>query len=807
MVQLDKDKRSFSAQNDSCFTSQKQRFDKRLLHSILSSTSKTVNQVLLVIAISFLVSACGGGSSDSGGSTLEGMQQDESSDGDGTSDGTSDGTGDGTGDGTSDGTGGGTGGGTGENVEDAAVFETEDGLVFRLVNSGDVRGLEGSSVTLSVELEIPDSETADDVVYRWSRLGDQGVNTAFEDAAFGLRNESNNYQLTLPLVDKPTTIEFTVAVESRSLGLGFNNFIMDEFGGIENVADLSLSLLITIEDGLPNEGVVVAAIGRPAPGIAEATINDIDIVKISSDGKLAVAGTYQLNNTRANAIWVGTPQDLRLMVKTGDSIEGLPGNATFSKATTLSIATGGEIAAVADLQGAGTAKAALVSVNGNIRSLLRTGDRYPSDQIDGPISSVDGVVRTTTGAFIALGDGNRDGGGKWEWTPEGFRLVVLSNGAMNRNFTTQMSQNGTIDLSGLPVSSDGCLIWSNSSLIPSDTGSAAFSGLVGATFVIDPATFRQQLVPEASECGRGFNTILRPFLYQQGLIAEVVETSTFVSPLSGQNTLAFPGLSSEGGFSLNDVYNVDSDGSLLLSVDVLQDVGAAFGIPETRTALLKTASVAGNPVSLVAMEGETLPINFVDSIDGIREVFVASAIGNQLAVMVRQTEGTTLLTGTGHAAQPYPEIASTGSSALRYASGQGAQAPAGFPASAFFKSFSAPVLSSDGTIRFEADLYDSADNSLLVNGVWTGSADGETILRSSVSAPVKSGQRQIRIVRSDVRQYESQVPSNTSTVTANTRLSSSGNGGLLFMGFVEDTLYGVSDRAVIYMPADRSTIQ
>lgn len=666
-----------------------------------------------------------------------------------------------------------------EEVSDSSNDMMNDNIPMdgiQLVLADDFSALEGSTVEIAAEIAGFDPATMELTLTSITQSDDTVANTRgeIETSVSPLQ-----FQIELPLVDVDTVLDYQIRVRYQDNELSDTGLLTD-------------SISITVQDGLPSEAIVVSAVGREPAGILGATLSDIDLTALSANGIVGFSGSYRdESDVQGEGLWMGPADAMQLVLKTGDAVNGLPDNARFERALSLSLSPDGELGAVIELSGAGTTRAGIITVDGLPMSILRAGDSIGIPEISTPIPSLSQVIRTNEGAYVESTVED-----VFLWQAGNFTVVSAGD-----TVEEAIASAPTIaDIANLPIglTEDKCFVRRNGPLFVSQTGDVSFSGLARPLSEFRPLAF---LTGDSDDgfCERDPIGVASVLQFRDGAITEIVRIPDDVSgPFQTFSIIDFPGIA-DAGYSVEEVLHTFDNGEVLFVTNVSQPATLTQILPVDQTAIVSAANPATASLSLIAMTGESVPPDFVTAFENLTQSFVTANAVGQVAIVTEQNGELAIFSGIGHAGQPHTSLLSPGSAALGFITGQNAVAPAGFSSSTFFASISNPVLDNTGMVRYLAKLEDAADPDFELEAFWVSTQTGDTEIRTSTYAPVQFGGRQLRLISADVPLSEFRPPSST---VSDGQIVSDNAGNILFRGSLDDTNFNNSSRALLVLPAN-----
>ena len=276
------------------------------------------------------------------------------------------------------------------------------------VNAGeDQQVVSGELVNLVASASDEDGNITS---YMWTQISGDVANILDSDKAAAT--------FEAPIVTEETELTFEVTVSDDAQAL------------------TSDTLTIVV---LPPQPNVLIGEGFIAPGLqGEYEITDIIEVAFGSDGQIALtAEVTNSSNQTLIGLWLGFPDALRLVVKTGDNLPTLPVTIQLSGVSNLSLNGKGELLFSAQLIGAVNNSTELKLMYANQSELQAVEVSLPQELVDNGFYSSfvtfsSGYKMTNAGAMIAQGIdrsgsffGSR-GHAIWFWTPSESTLVLGS---------------------------------------------------------------------------------------------------------------------------------------------------------------------------------------------------------------------------------------------------------------------------------------------------------------------------------------------------------------------------------------------
>lgn len=149
----------------------------------------------------------------------------------------------------------------------------------------------------------------------------------------------------------------------------------------------------------------IAAEGGPVIDVPAGSMSTIGDFDANTAGQFVYVGSYQSGDQHKNGIWTGSIENQRLLLSTGDPIDGLENNAGYGSTHSFSLASDGSIAHISSLSGALEGSAALVISNNETQKIvIKTGDALGTEATLGSLKA--SSASPYGAAFSGLEDNN-----------------------------------------------------------------------------------------------------------------------------------------------------------------------------------------------------------------------------------------------------------------------------------------------------------------------------------------------------------------------------------------------------------------
>lgn len=439
---------------------------------------------------------------------------------------------------------------------------------------------------------------------------------------------------------------------------------------------------------------LISATNTPGIGIPGSELERIDDIDHSGSGYVAFSGSYRLNDAGKYGVWSGLHRDVAPVIVTGDRIDGLPANVRFAGASNLSVAEDGSLALIANISGAGGGTAALFSTStGSFEAIFRKGDAAP-------------FLSNDTAEFEEFTDIQSSSAGQLIFTRAGGREVLYFKDV---NGVVAVAGARADTLSIQPMTTTSCPI------------SLFFLGRFRA-FVTDDgsvvflANLDRHMDSVDSNCpDKG---IIR---YKNGAYVPIITTN---DTLPGTNTADVIDLS---------LLDVLSTGDVLFGVNAATPTGQSLN-DRREAAFLSTP---GSAPRLVALGGESLPLDFSNFLDTFLANTVVTIAGNgQVAMRAEAGRGATLLSGKARVVQPYPDLSNPGAIALEFVASSNSEVVPGYSASSYFSQLSWPTTDQTGHTVFWAEVSDAETGTKIAEGIWRHTAETGLVIGDCIRGDI-----------------------------------------------------------------------
>lgn len=523
-------------------------------------------------------------------------------------------------------------------------------------------------------------------------------------------------------------------------------------------------------DDVPDNEAVVDTSGRtvtalfansgPVTGAPGAAMRALDGYTTNWDGYLALYGSYASGNLEPDALWAGKPSDVKMLLSTGSSIEGLPDNEKYGHTNFMSLASDGSVGHVVTLTGPVQNDALVETDTVASTVLVETGDElagFGDRQFE--IEEFTRVSHSTAGtAFVAETTSGYYDFGLWISDDDGDTIVAET-------------YDNTID--SAPELSNSCRVFVNSSYSTEES----YMRLLDSGELVFMALLRNYT--SGGPCVQG-SALLS---YSDGVYQSLMAEGDIV-PNASASTITDISL-----------LKVLEDGTSVVSATLETPTGNAYQ-PDTKISYW-SVSLDGSK-NLLALEGEEVQVG--DSVETISSATTYYSTGIHtdysdgghfgMRVDFGDEVKATLLGGAGHQGQPHGVITAPGASALNYLIDRTATLPEPFKDTEYFSTIGIPTVENDGSLVFYGEVSSSVLNAVIAKAIWSVDTEG------NLAELVEEGD-QVRVGGVSQGLYELVQERGYYYSQANTgRLQATRDGGLFFRADLNNS-YG-SD-VLVYM--------
>jgi uncharacterized protein YjlB len=423
----------------------------------------------------------------------------------------------------------------------------------------------------------------------------------------------------------------------------------------------------------------IAAEGGPVIDVPAGSMSTIGDFDANEAGQFVYVGSYQSGDQNKNAIWTGSIENQRLLLSTGDPIEGLENNAGYGSTYSFSLASDGSIAHISSLSGALEGSSALIISNNETQKIvIKTGDALGTEATLGSLKT--SSASPYGAAFSGLEDNS-----VYEtlWLYDNETVIEVA-----RKYYSPTS-------SAPPVADNACEVeYTGHEYGLLDDGNLVFEATVSG-----------------SGGGCTFGTAI--INYSKGQYHSIVS--------EGQTV---PG-TQESRFTNIRLIKV-SDNVPLISADLETPTGTSIDSKHSYWSFPLSAEPR-----LIALEGETIQLGdkkITLSRQSLYNAHIDFDGNGNLALRLdlsSDIKNVSLFGGTGHGGQqPHPSISTPGASALQYVTSQTGALPAPFKTTDFFSTLNEPLLDSNGNLVFYGEITNHEQATITSSSIWQANLDG-----------------------------------------------------------------------------------
>lgn len=457
-------------------------------------------------------------------------------------------------------------------------------------------------------------------------------------------------------------------------------------------------------DGLPDSGPrLVVGIGSQAPGLdSDFNFGVFRELQFGSDGQVAIiADAINASSETVKGVWLGNPNDLKLVIKTDDSIPEGEDNILFDSADSLSINGKGEVMFRATMKGAVSTSSQYAVLYADSERIQEVEVELPDELIqlgyfteDHPGKSWFKIADAGAAVTLSLNDASAfqisQGSATWFWTPESSTLV------MGTYFTSaDIGTAKVLPMGGIASFDDSCLPTSHYVFLDLLTPQINNKGDIA---------FRTDLAG-SSDCPRA--ALLK---WSNGIMTSLVEHGQSIPNMPSDTFL----LQSQHAFDVSMRLTDDGDVIFLnyIRISIVESVAGYFvakeGVEEPQLLVSNREGVMQQPSSSL----------FISFEDGPK---YSSSLGF-VVPMLDITEGIPLLLVGDAISNPYETVSDIDESHLSVLLEPG-DIPPDFPATSYFthdgESFVRSSINSTGHYLFYALVSDSTQpGEVTAAGLW-----------------------------------------------------------------------------------------